>query len=148
MRVDQCVKCSGFPCLDVKHDRYVVPGIAVNPEKISIVMVTEAAPENPGDYYYYTRGDPLFERTTVQAFNDAGAKVSSIRDIIDLGVYLTTAVKCGKTSYAVRINTIRECSRLLEQELLIFPNAKVLMLMGDVAIKALNHIAQRALSRG
>jgi len=33
---------------------------------------------------------------------------------------------------------------LLEKELLLFPNARALMLMGDVAIKALNYIAQRA----
>jgi uracil-DNA glycosylase len=33
---------------------------------------------------------------------------------------------------------------LLEKELALFPNVKVLMLMGDVAIKALNYIARRA----
>jgi uracil-DNA glycosylase len=53
-------------------------------------------------------------------------------------------VKCGKTGYGVQADTIRQCSLLLEKELLLFPNAKVLMLMGDVAIKALNYIAQRA----
>ena len=41
-------------------------------------------------------------------------------------------------------DTIRECSLLLEKELRLFPKVKVLMLMGDVAIKALNYIAQRA----
>jgi uracil-DNA glycosylase len=86
----------------------------------------------------------LFQQTTVQAFNDAGAKVSSIQDILDLGVYLTTAVKCGKTGYGIKSGTIKECSLLLEQELALFPNLKVLMLMGDVAIKALNYIAKRA----
>jgi hypothetical protein len=38
----------------------------------------------------------------VQAFNDAGASVSSIQDILDLGVYLTTAVKCGKVGYGIK----------------------------------------------
>lgn len=33
---------------------------------------------------------------------------------------------------------------MLEKELRLFPNLKVVMLMGDVAIKALNFIAQRA----
>jgi uracil-DNA glycosylase len=32
----------------------------------------------------------------------------------------------------------------LEQELALFPNVKVFMLMGDVAIKAINYIAKRA----
>ena len=67
-----------------------------------------------------------------------------MKDIANRGVYLTTAVKCGNTSHGVQADTIRECSLLLEKELLLFPRAKVLMLMGDVAIKALNCIAHRA----
>ena len=59
-------------------------------------------------------------------------------------MYLTTAVKCGKTGYGIKAGTIKECSHLLEQELDLFPNVKVFMLMGDVAIKAVNTIAQRA----
>jgi uracil-DNA glycosylase len=141
MRVSQCVGCRRFRCLDVKHDRYVVPGVNLKPEVVSIVLVSESAPENAADYYY-AKGNPLFEQTTVQAFQDAGADVSSVRDLVSRGVYLTTAVKCGKTGYAISADTIRECSLLLEKELLLFPGARALMLMGDVAIKALNHIAQ------
>jgi uracil-DNA glycosylase len=143
MRVSQCVGCRAFPCVDVKHQCYVVPSVSLKPETISIVMVSEAAPENTDDYYY-AKGNPLFQQTTVQAFNDAGANVSTVKDIVNRGVYLTTAVKCGKTCNGVQADTIRECSILLEKELLLFPRARVLMLMGDVAIKALNHIAQRA----
>jgi len=117
--------------------------VEVRPEKVSLILIAEAAPTNPEDYYY-AGGDPLFQRTTVQAFNDAGAHVASVRDILNLGVYLTTAVKCGKTGYGIKATTIEECSLILEQELALFPNARVFMLMGDVAIKALNHIAKRA----
>jgi uracil-DNA glycosylase len=60
-----------------------------------------------------------------------------------LGVYLTTAVKCGKTGYGIEASTISECSLILEKELMLFPKAKVIMLMGDVAIKAVNSIAKR-----
>jgi uracil-DNA glycosylase len=108
-----------------------------------MIMISEAAPENPKDYYY-AKGDSLFQKTTVQAFNDAGAKVESMRDILDLGVYLTTAVKCGKTGYGIKASTIEECSLILEKELALFPNVEVFMLMGDVAIKAVNYIAKRA----
>lgn len=141
MRPDHCLHCPNFPCSDVKHDRFLVPAINLKPESISIVLISEAAPDNPADYYY-AKGDPLFRQTTVQAFNDAGANVSSIKDLLDRGIYLTTAVKCGKTGYGIQSATIRECSRLLEKELALFPNAKVLLLMGDVAIKALNSIAR------
>ncbi len=108
-----------------------------------MIMISEAAPGSPGDYYY-ARGNPLFEQTTVQAFNDAGVKAVSIRGLVDRGVYFTTAVKCGKTGYGIASDTVKSCSLLLEQELALFPNVKVLMLMGDVAIKSLNCIAQRA----
>jgi len=52
-------------------------------------------------------------------------------------------VKCGKTGYGIQAATVKECSLILEKELAIFPNIKVLMLMGDVAIKAVNDIARR-----
>ena len=86
----------------------------------------------------------MFQRTTVQAFQDAGSAVASIQDILDLGVYLTTAVKCGKIGYGIKAATIVECSLILEQELALLPNLKALMLMGSVAIKAINYIARRA----
>jgi uracil-DNA glycosylase len=143
VRVSEFVQCKEFPCADVRHECYIVPDIEVNPNAISIVMISEAAPADPGDYYY-AAGDPLFQQTTVQAFNDAGAEVASIQDIVDMGVYLTTAVKCGKTGYGIKAATIKECSLLLEQELALFPNVEGFLLMSDVAIKAVNYIAGRA----
>jgi len=143
MRVSECVGCESFPCTDVRHECYIIPDINVEPSEISIAMISEAAPANLEDYYY-AKGNPLFEQTTVQAFNDAGADVSSIQDILDLGVYLTTAVKCGKTGYGIKPGTIKECSLILDNELALFRNVKVIMLMGDMAIKAINYIAKRA----
>lgn len=143
MHVDQCIGCKDFPCTDVRHDCYVIPAVEVAPEKIRIVLISEAAPADLADYYY-AAGDPLFQQTTVQAFKDAGAAVESVQDILDLGVYLTTAVKCGKTGYGIQTATIVECSRILEQEMDLFPNVRAYLLMGDVAIKAVNAIARRS----
>ena len=70
--------------------------------------------------------------------------VSSVQDILDLGVYMTTAVKCGKTTYGIKTGTIKQCSLLLEQELALFPRVTAFLLMGDVAIRAVNYAAQRA----
>jgi len=142
MRVSQCVVCKSFPCRDIKRDCYIVPGISLPPDLISIALVSEAAPERRADYYY-SKGDALFQRTTVAAFNKAGVNVASVKDIVDLGVYLTTAVKCGKTGYGIQAETIRECSLLLEKELALFPRLKAILLMGDVAIRAFNHVALR-----
>lgn len=142
MRVSKCIGCEAFPCADVRHECYVVPDVDVQVEKLKLAMISEAAPPDPGDYYY-AKGKPLFQETTVQAFRDAGAGVSSIQDILKLGVYLTTAVKCGKTGYNIKAGTIKQCSEILEEELALFPNLKAIMLMGDVAIKALNYISTR-----
>ena len=143
MRVSKYISCEKFPCVDINKQCYIIPNINVVPENIRIVMISEALPQEFSDYFY-AKGNPLYEQTTVQAFKDTGAKVASMRDILDLGVYVTTAVKCGKTAYGIKADTIKECSFILEKELALFENVKVLMLMGDVAIKALNYIAKRA----
>ncbi len=143
MRTYQRVRCEHFPCADVRHDVYAVPTVEVKPERVSIVLISEAAPADPNDYYY-ARGNPLFARTTLQAFDDAGVKVASSKDLLQRGVYLTTAVKCAKTGYGIETGTIKECARLLEQELALFPNVRAYLLMGDVAIKSLNLVAARA----
>ncbi len=143
MRVSEWVSCQAFPCTDVRHACYVIPDVDVEPNRVSILLISEAAPADPADHYY-AAGDPLFARTTVQAFKDAGAEVTSIGDILKLGIYLTTAVKCGKTGYAIDKASITECSRLLEQEIALFPNVVAFLLMGDVAIQAVNAIAKRS----
>src|SRR4030065_671597 len=98
MHICKRVKCERFPCSDVRHEGYRVPDVDVKPNHVSIILISEAAPSDPGDYYY-AKGNPLFQQTTVQAFKDAGANVSSIREIVGLGVYLTTAAKCGETGW-------------------------------------------------
>ena len=143
VQISHCVACDRFPCADVKHECHLVPEIAVDPRTIRIALISEASPPDAADYYY-AHGQPLFQQTTVQAFQDAGADVSSVADILRSGVYLTTAVKCGKTGYGIKAATIKECSQLLETELALFPDIRAILLMGDVAIKALNYISVKA----
>ena len=142
MNVKNFVNCLDFPCQDVKHTGYLVPEVELDPSQISIVMISEAAPQDPSDYYY-AGAQALFARTTLQAFDDAGVKVASIQELLDMGVYFTTAVKCSKTAYGIETGTIEQCSHLLEKELALFPNLRAYMLMGDVAIKAFNLVAKR-----
>ncbi len=142
MRVNECIACKDFPCEDVNHAVYNLPDVEIQPEKISLVMIAEAAPQNPADYFY-TSEQAQFAQTTLLAFQDAGLQAVSVNDLLEQGIYLTTAVKCGKTGYAIQTGTVRQCSFLLEQEIALFTQAKVFMLMGDVAIKAMNAIAAR-----
>ena len=53
-------------------------------------------------------------------------------------------MKCAKTDYGIKAGTIQECSKILEKEIELFPNLKVIMLTGDVAIKVINYIAKRS----
>lgn len=142
MQINQFVQCENFPCGDVRHEGFIVPAVDVDPAAISIIMISEAAAENPVNNYY-AGAESLFERTTLLAFIDAGARIKTFQDILDLGVYLTTAVKCSKTDYAIQTSTVKTCAGLLQKEIDLFPQVRVFMLMGDVAIKAINDIAIR-----
>jgi hypothetical protein len=142
MKTCDTVGCKDFPCADVNHSSYIVPGVEIEAKRVSLVLISEAAPENVADYYYAS-GNPLFAETTRLAFYEAGVEASSLHDLIQRGVYFTSAVKCGKTTYGIQTSTILKCSHLLERELGLFPNAMAYLLMGDVAIKALNSIAKR-----
>ena len=142
MKITDIIKCLDFPCTDTDRDSYVIPPIDIDFNKIKILMITEA-PSNDKSDYFYAGGNPFYLQTTLQAFKDAGADVSSMQDIIDLGVYITTAIKCGKTAYAVSPDTVKNCAAMLEKEMSLFPNVRVFMLMGDVAIKMMNNIWKR-----
>ena len=143
MRMSDRVHCQDWPCTDVDHDLFCVSAVEVDPARISIVLVSEVAAPRAEDGYY-AGSESLFARTTLEAFRDAGANVTSVTELLQRGVYLTTAVKCGKTGYGIETPTVSACSELLEEEFALFPNVRALLLMGDVAIKALNAIARRA----
>jgi hypothetical protein len=143
MKPNEWVKCVEFPCQDVNHETYLVPGIEVDPDQISLVVISEAVPTQASDYYYAGM-DASYPQTTLHAFQAAGAKLTSFQEIRDLGIYFTSAVKCSKTGYGIRAGTIKECSNLLEKEIEAFTKVKAYLLMGDVAIKSINAIAKRA----
>jgi len=143
MRVSDILNCTGSSCTDVNHAVRIIPSVDLTPKAVKVIVISEAAPPEPRDYYYAS-DNSLFAQTTVQAFSDAGVAVKSITELMDMGFYFTTAVKCGKTGYGIETATIKECSLLLEKELSLFPDVRVCMLMGDVAIRAVNYIAGRA----
>ncbi len=143
MHPSESLKCYDFPCSDINKDRYTVPDVEIKPENINAIIVSEAPPENENDYFY-AQGNPFFVRTTIQAFSDAGFDVKKIGDVLRLGVYVTTAIKCSKTSYSISSETIVNCcSRILEREITLFPVVKSIRLMGETAIKAMNFITKK-----
>lgn len=131
-------KCD-YPCTDVIKD-IIYPEVEINPEKIRIALISEAPPENRLDYYYESTTGSFFQTTKI-AFQDAGLDVENYENLTEMGFYLTTAIKCCKVGYLVSTKTIKECAmRFLKTELEQLPNIRVIMCMGDFAIKAVNYI--------
>ncbi len=117
--------------------------IDLDPLMIKAVMINEVVPADPlQDFYGIPEADYL--KTTIPLFQGARTGVTSIQDILQLGIYITNAVKTPKTEYAIDRSSIENSLPYLEAELSLFPNTKVIMLMGDVARKAFNMIAKKA----
>lgn len=119
------------------------PDCELNAEKIKVIMINEAPPQNPDDWFYSSAESPDYMKTTFALFENAGVGVKSISDILGLGIYITTAVKTSKTGYTVEPEAVKAQLPLLEAEIKLFPNLKVIMLMGGVAKKAVNMIAKK-----
>lgn len=116
--------------------------VDIDPSSIYAIMINEVVPEDPTQDFYGSSGEQYLS-TTIPLFQKAGLLVENMGDILRMGVYITNAVKTPKNGYAVEKVSIEESLPYLEQELALFPNVKVIMLMGDVAKKMFNQIARK-----
>lgn len=117
--------------------------IEVDPLTIKAIMINEVVPADPAqDFYGSANADYL--KTTIPLLQGAGAAVASIQDVLQMGIYITNAVKTPKTEYTIDKSSIEKSLPYLEAEMALFPNVKVIMLMGDVAKKAFNMITKKA----
>lgn len=116
--------------------------IDIDPSTIKAILINEVVPSDASQDFYGVPG-ANYLKTTIPLMQGAGAQVTSIQDILQLGIYITNAVKTPKTDYAIDKSSIEKSLPYLEQELALFPNVKVIMLMGDVAKKAFNMITQK-----
>ena len=116
--------------------------VDVDPTSIRAVLINEVVPADPAQDFYGSSGEDYLS-TTIPLFQQAGLPISSIREILDLGVYITNAVKTPKTAYAIEKSAIEESLPWLEAELARFPNLQVIMLCGDVAKKMVNMIVKK-----
>lgn len=119
------------------------PEVEIDPKKIKVIMVNEGPPKNPADFFYSSEINPSDMMTARQLFLAGGVEVQTIYDILKKGIYITTAIKSPKENTTIPLSQIHQDAEILEKELNLFPNLKVIMLMGDVAIKAFNYIARK-----
>lgn len=117
--------------------------VDVDPASIRAVLINEVVPADPAQDFYGSSGEDYLS-TTIPLFQQAGLPVSSIREILDLGVYITNAVKTPKSGYTIEKSAIEESLPWLEAELALFPNVQVIVLCGDVAKKMVNMIVKKA----
>ena len=120
--------------------------VEIDPESIRAIMINEVVPEDPAQDFYGASGE-MYLSTTIPLFQKAGLEVQSIGDILNMGVYITNAVKTPKCGYAVEKSAMEESLPWLEKELSLFPNLRVIMLMGDVAKKMVNQIVRKTTRR-
>lgn len=126
-----------------KRSNIYLNNIEIDPLMIKAIMINEVVPSDAlQDFYGVPDADYL--KTTIPLFQGTGAEVKSIQDILQMGIYITNAVKTPKTEYVIEKNSIEDSLPYLEAELSLFPNVKVIMLMGDVAKKSFNMITKKA----
>ncbi|MDF2922146.1 MAG: uracil-DNA glycosylase [Paenibacillaceae bacterium] len=116
--------------------------IDIDTSLIQAIMINEVVPGNPADDFYGRNSPPAYLTTTLPLFHKAGFQASSVDDLIAAGIYMTNAVKIPKTESAIPRDILEKHVPVLEYEIGLFPNLKVIMLMGDVAKKAFNMIAK------
>lgn len=120
--------------------------IDVDPARIRAILINEVVPEDPAQDFYGASGK-MYLSTTLPLFQRAGLPVKTIGDLLEMGVYITNAVKTPKDGYTVEKATMEESLPWLEAELALFPDVKVILLMGDVAKKMFNQIARKTAKR-
>ena len=77
-------------------------------------MINEVVTVDSDDDFY-GKPDSAYMSTTIPLFRKAGIKVSGVQDILNLGIYITNAVKMPKSEYAVSKESIEESLPYLEK---------------------------------
>lgn len=132
--------------IDASGSNFYFNDVDVVPENIKAILINEVVPQDPdNDFYGKQEGEYL--SAAISLFHNAGIAVKTAKELLDLGIYITNAVKKPKSHTSVERSMIEESLPFLEKELSLFPNVQVVMLMGDVAKKAMNMIAKKTTKR-
>ena len=95
--------------------------IDIDPLMIKAIMINEVVPSDPSQDFYGT-SDADYLKTTIPLLQGAGTEVASIQDILQIGIYITNAVKTPKTEYSIDKSSIENSLPYLEAEISLFPN--------------------------
>ncbi|GCF92590.1 hypothetical protein NRIC_04810 [Enterococcus florum] len=120
-----------------------LPAHQLNTQSIKAIMLNEIAAPTPEDDFYSDQELSYYMETTVQLFEEAGFPIKRVEELLNAGIYITNVVKTPSVSGKIQPADIDHYLPLLQRELSLFPDAKVWMLMGDVARKAVNRISKQ-----
>lgn len=124
------------------HPDIQLNNIELDPLSIHALLINEVVPTDPmQDFYGYADADYL--TTTFALFEAAGFPITDVQQLLERGIYITNAVKTPKVSTSISNDELNRSLPYLEKEIALFPNLKVIRLMGDVAKKAFNKIAKK-----
>ncbi len=127
----------------VSLDNLQLPCLEVEQDSVKAIMINECPPADPSNSLYSKSKSPADLLSILSLFHEAGVAVNDMDDIKRKGIYITNAIKSPKTEYTVSRDIMLSHLPLLEEELSLFPNIKIIMLMGDTAKKAFNLIAKK-----
>ena len=119
------------------HTSLYMDTVEVNPDSIQVVMINECAPHGVTDNFY---GDMDGEYAVALSLLFPG---TTPVQLLEQGIYITNACKLPKPRESFTKQQLQESSVILEEELKLFENLRVIMLMGDVAIRVHTMIARR-----
>ena len=121
--------------IDASGSNFYFNDVDVIPENIKAVLINEVVPNDP-ENDFYGKQDGEYLSAVIRLFQNAGITVNTAEELLDLGIYITNAVKKPKSHTSVERSMIEESLPFLEKELALFPNVQVVVLMGDVAKKS------------
>ncbi len=119
-----------------------LPEISISPKNIKGVMINDIVPEHDDDDFYAGVNGAYFKSVNA-IFKKVNYDFGSMEELLDQGIYLTSAVKNKTEGKPLSTETIESHAELLEKELSLFPNLQVVILNGDIAIQAFNIITKR-----
>ena len=131
----------------IASDLLTFPDCEIALENVRVIMIDEAPSLNPDNYFYSNHPKAHWVRTTLGLFKLAGFEFNSIRELLDIGIYITTSLKIPRNKSKegrkpLTTAEIKEHLPILEKEIMLFSNLKVIMLMGGTSIKAFNYIVK------
>ncbi|EEW7306234.1 hypothetical protein HFM57_002834 [Escherichia coli] len=117
------------------------PTYEIMPSTIKMVMINEVVAITPQEDFYTPESG--YFTTVARQLALAGLSASSGEVLLNHGIYLTSALKLPKTQITATPAEIILWSPIVEWELELFANIKVIFVGGDIARKCLNIIAKK-----